>query len=566
VDYVERLRTINVNRRTLLKAASAAALGTAALPALKRGGLAQTPDTVTLAQSGGASLTDSFDPGISFLITTNTGHVFDNLVGATDEFELRPGLAESWTTVDDFTWDFTLRPATFHNGEPVRASDVKFTIERIQDPNYESSGKANVRNISEVQAVDDQTVRIITDIPYAPLLSRLVSVLIVPEAYVREVGDAAFSEAPIGSGPYRFVEWLRGDRVTLEANPDWWGGVPTMPRVVLRDVFEPSTRVALLLSGEVDIIDQIQPQYLPQIQADPNLEIRSTLSARANHVGMDTRKPPFDDVRVRQAMNHAVNWDSIIANISGGQGERVGAMSATTVPFSAKPPIEPYAYDPERALSLLAEAGWAPGPDGVLMRGEERFAVDYDSPSGRWLNDREIAQAVTLDLQRLGVEVNLILAAWQVFFDKWNAMECQGLWWWSCGATQPDIDFCYTVNYDSRIRGYYWSDPERMDTRLDTEGGTLDPAERQVLTTEMEQFIHDEAPHIFGFQEIHNYGVRRNLIWTPRVDERVFLWNAEWSDAAATGSSGQRLMAVAGPPAAGAPVTVADTADCLCGE
>src|SRR5207244_490677 len=109
------------------------------------------------------------------------------------------------------------------------------------------------------------------------------------------------------------------------------------------------SRVALLLSGEVDIIDQIQPQSIPQINAESKLEVRRTPSARANHVGMDTRKPPFDDQRVRQAMNYAVNWDSIIANVSGGLGERVGAMSATTVPFASKPPVKPYSYDPEKA-------------------------------------------------------------------------------------------------------------------------------------------------------------------------------------------------------------------------
>ena len=242
---------------------------------------------ISLAQSGGASLTDSLDPGITFLITTNLGHLFDNLIGATDDFQIRPGLAESWKTLDETTWEFKLRKATFHNGEPVTARDVKFSIERIQAPDYESSGKANVRNIKEVQAVDDQTVRMITTIPYAPLGSRLVSVLIVPEKYMRQVGPEAFSEKPIGSGPYKFVEWRKGDRLILEASDNWWGGKPKVKRLELRDVTEPSTRVALLLSGEVDVIDQIQPQDIQQIKADPKLEVRGTPSARANYVGMD---------------------------------------------------------------------------------------------------------------------------------------------------------------------------------------------------------------------------------------------------------------------------------------
>jgi peptide/nickel transport system substrate-binding protein len=565
-SYRDRLLTINIRRRTLVKAAAATVIGAAATSAL--GACSAPPakkDTITLAQSGGASLTDSFDPGITFLITTNLGHVFDNLIGATDDFQLRPGLAESWRIVDDLTWEFKLRKAAFHNGDPVTARDVKFTIDRIQRPDYESTGKANVANVSEVQVVDDQTVRMVTKIPYAALGSRLVSVLIVPEKYMNQVGEQAFAEKPIGSGPYKFVDWTKGDRVTLQASDHWWGDKPKVPKLVLRDVTEPSTRVALLLSGETDVIDQIEPQYIPQINADSRLEVRRTLSARANHVGMDTRKAPFDDVRVRQAMNYAVNWDSIIKNVSGGLGERVGAMSATTVPFASKPSVAPYPYDAQKALSLLADAGWRPGPDGVLARGDQRFEVDYDSSSGRWLNDKEIAQAVTQDLQRIGIKVNLMLAAWQVFFDKWNDKRCQGLWWWSCGATQPDIDFCYTVNYDSRIRGYYWNDAKNMDTRLDREGGTIDPAKRQELTNEMEQFIHDQAPHIFGFQEIQSYGVRKDLDWQPRVDERVFLWNADWKPGTtASGGWDRRVsLPVARAQVGAAPSTVGGD-DCPC--
>ncbi|MBI3979988.1 MAG: hypothetical protein HY331_17580 [Chloroflexi bacterium] len=530
--YLKRLRTIQISRRGLLLATATAAAGAAASSVLGACGAVAPAkkDSITLAQSGGASLTDTFDPGITFLITTNLGHIFDNLLGATDDFKLRAGLAESWKIVDEVTWEFKLRKGVkFHNGDPVTAGDVKFTVERIQDPNYKSSGKANVANVKEVRVVDEQTVRMITKIPYAALGSRLVSLLIVPEKYVKQVGAEEFSQKPVGSGPYKFVEWKKGDRVIVEANNDWWGGKPKVKNVVLRDVTEPSTRVSLLLSGEVDIVDQIQPQYVPQIKADSKLEVRQTPSARTVHVGMNTWKPPFNDVRVRQAMNYAVNWDSIIKNVSGGLAERVGSMSAMTVLFSAKPPIKPYPYDPDKARALLSESGWKPGADGILVRGSERFEVDYDSPAGRMLNDKEIAQAVAQDLAKIGVKSNLILAAWQVFFDKWSASKCQGLWWWGCGASQPDIDFCYTINYDSRIRGYYWNDPKNMDTRLDKEGGAVDVGKRQELTTEMEQFIHDQAPHIFGFQEVHSYGVKKDLKWQPRVDERVFLWNADWS-------------------------------------
>src|SRR3954447_6956836 len=128
-SYLERLPRIQITRRTLFKATAATAFGALAAPLLSAcSRFAPKKDAISLAQSGGASLTDSLDPGITFLITTNLGHLFDNLVGATDDFQIRPGLAESWKAIDDVTWEFKLRKATFHNGDPVTARDVKFTI------------------------------------------------------------------------------------------------------------------------------------------------------------------------------------------------------------------------------------------------------------------------------------------------------------------------------------------------------------------------------------------------------------------------------------------------------
>jgi ABC-type transport system substrate-binding protein len=195
-------------------------------------------------------------------------HVFDHLIARNPEsMKLVGGLAESWRTVDDLTWEFKIRKGVkFQNGEPVNAQAVKFSIDRVLDPAQKSYLRDRFKGITSVQVVDDLTVRLKTEKPNPVLLERLTNLAIVPPAYVKEKGDVFIAKNPVGSGPYRFVEWARGQRLVVEASPTYWGQQPAVKTLVFRPIPEVATAIAEMMAGSVDFIRLVPPDQIPAIE------------------------------------------------------------------------------------------------------------------------------------------------------------------------------------------------------------------------------------------------------------------------------------------------------------
>lgn len=291
-------------------------------------------------------------------------NIFDALVGTTREGEVRPLLATSWQAVDDSTYEFSLRPGvTFSNGEPLTADDVVFTFERILTEggvDGATSPRAGLLGpLERVEKVDDTTVRFVyrATFPEELLLQALVHFQIVPQAYMTEVGSSGFVQAPIGSGPFTFARGSLDSQVVLEANPDYWNGAPALKTLVFRMMPEPSTRVAALLSGEVQIIQAVPPDLVERLSGSPEVSVVTAPGTRSYQIELNNAKAPFDDVRVRQALNYAIDWESILANIYRGYGERL-ATAFLPSGFGYDESLAPYPYDPEKAKALLREAGY----------------------------------------------------------------------------------------------------------------------------------------------------------------------------------------------------------------
>jgi peptide/nickel transport system substrate-binding protein len=284
--------------------------------------------------------------------------IYDSLYHRDNNMQIIPWLSTSYENPDELTWRLHLREGVkFHNGNDFKADDVKFTIERLLE---EDSGWSERNLIERAEVVDDYTVDVITKKPYAAFMTRAVLWHMTDKEYFDQVGADGFASQPVGTGPFTFVEWVKDEQLVFEANPDYWGGAPKIETVIFRPIPETATRVAALEAGDVDIITDVPPDYVDQVP--DNIAVVSIPGTRAFFIGMNVTVKPFDDVRVRQAMNYAVDVDTIIKSMLNGLARKLdGPVLPEAFGYVATPV---YNYDPDKAKALLAEAGY---PDGFEM-------------------------------------------------------------------------------------------------------------------------------------------------------------------------------------------------------
>ena len=297
-------------------------------------------------------------------------NMFDGLVTRTHGADVVPELAESWEEVNPTTFVFTLRPnVKFHNGDPLTADDVVFTFERVLTAGgvggQSSPRKGLLGPLQKVEKMSDLKVKFELANPFPPFLQALVHFQIVPRKYIKEVGDKAFAEKPIGTGPFKFVKGKLDSEVVMERFDRYYGGSPKLPPVglakvkkaVFRTMPEPSTRVAALLAGEVNIIQAIPTDLVEKLKKSKRVQLKTVEGTRSYQIELNDKKPPFDDVRVRRAVNMAVNWDKILKNIYLGYATRLPTCFLPSG-FGYDPNLKPYPYSPEKAKALLKEAGY----------------------------------------------------------------------------------------------------------------------------------------------------------------------------------------------------------------
>jgi len=357
------------------------------------------PVQITISQPAEAT---TMDPGRSTqVLTVNYFYnLYDTLTRWDPSLRLVPGLATSWKNVNETTWEFTIRQGVkFHDGAPLTVEDVKATLERNLQP-----GKTVVQpgfaTIEAVQVVSLTTVRVSTKRPDPLLLVRLAQMgaQILPARLTTDDGAKELARRPVGTGAYRFVEWVKDERLVMEANREWWGWdgkAPAIDRVVWKPIPEDFPRIVALEKGEADIITNVPPDRIKAIAEGRATQIVSIPSSRIVTLSINSTQPPLSDKRVRQALHYALDISSIIRNLYAGQGKPFSGGIADT-DFGYNATLKPYPFDPAKARQLLADAGRPGGIDVSLHAG-----------SGTMVNDKFLLETIADMWGKAGIRARI---------------------------------------------------------------------------------------------------------------------------------------------------------------
>ncbi len=429
----------------------------------------------------------TLDPTISTGVETANAnlHIFDGLVRMNAQMELEPMLATSWEALDPSTYKLNLRKGVkFHDGSDFTAEDVKFTIERILDEEVNSGLRTYIAYIDSVEIVDDYTVVLHCSQPFVTLMKQMArGVLIVPKNTFEKMGAEEFATNPVGTGPFKFVDWVKDQQLVLDANTDYWGGAPKVDRVIIRPIGEPSTRLAALLTGEVDIVPGLPLDQLDIVRASETARVETAEGLTQQFLALNTFKPPFDDIRVRRAVNYAIDKESILNNLLLGDGA-INTDPYAPLSFGHNPDSEAYPYDPNQAKALLAEAGYPDGIDITLV---------YQTGSRISGADDLIVQAIAEQLRAVGIRTTLVpleRAEYVQVLLREGSMEHMALS--SCRDALGDADFCIGLWYDPNRRSWYYNTPELTEL-IQEELSLVDPSERLKKLYEIGKYIYDDA-------------------------------------------------------------------------
>jgi peptide/nickel transport system substrate-binding protein len=521
--------------------AAALALAAAAAPA--------GAQTLT---AGFAAEPSSIDPLYHNLGPNNATrkHMFQSLVGEDANLGIVPELAERWETTDPTTWVFHLRQGvTFHDGGPFTARDFLYTACRIPNvPNSPSSMAGFVKSAETIEALDDHTIRVTTAAPYPLLLTDFASFGVVsasanghdgPVTYSKD-GCAGIESYPdsnayndgsvaVGTGPYKFVEFVPGERIVLERNDAYWGEKPHWERIVIRPITNDGARVAALLAGDVDVIEKPPVQDLERLKGDPNVNVVQGASSRVIYLHFDHQgdptpgvrgtddKNPMQDVRVRKAISLAIDRALIVDRIMGG----LAVPARQLVPDFMRgvdPEIPLETPDMAEAKRLLAEAGY---PDG--------FELTLGTPNDRYINDAKIAQAVAQMLTRAGIKTEVDAMTASVFFSRRNNYEFSLYLagWGASGAgmASPLRALVASQNKEKGLggtnRGRY-SNPA-LDAVIEEALATVDPEPHDALLRQASRIVVDDVAILPLHFEVTPWALRAGLTMTPRVDQHTVL-------------------------------------------
>ena len=494
------------------------------------GASSSTPASASASAASGTSSNDSTTLTLAInadILTTdpqalNNGtttsvlyNVFSNLVKYDDAGEIVMDLAESYELLEDqVTWEFKIREdAVFHDGTPVTAEDVAWSLTRVMT-DESSSDYMNFSPLAEAVAVDDYTVHVVSDDPYPIMLQLLCKggAAVLPKAYFEENGEEAWLANPIGSGPYQLTEYVKDDHVTLVPFADYYGEQnPDWEEVIFRVVPESSTRVGELIAGNVDAVNMVIPTEWERVNGNEGTAVVNGPSTRVYQLALKTDKGPTADLRVRQAIDLAIDDQTIVDTILQGAGTPMLTRVPSGVNGCNEDLVGKCNYDPERAKELLAEAGY---PDG--------FSMKIEAPTGRYTMDAEISQAIVAMLSQVGITVDLQLLESSAYSNVFSAhsaedgfMTCFGLGFFD--ASYGMIGY-FGVNTSGESN---WNNQEYIDMYYEAEFN-MNEEERTQLFQEMQQMVADEVPYAIICQIDNSYGVKDSITMTPRLDD---VWN-----------------------------------------
>jgi peptide/nickel transport system substrate-binding protein len=442
-------------------------------------------------------------------------NIFDTLLQRDDQIKIKPLLATSYKIINDTTWEFNLRKGVkFHNGEDFDATSVKFSLERMIDPKNKLRQVQVGQVLDHVEIIDPYKVHIVTKKPYRAFDATLCDLgAMLPPKYVQEKGAAHIALNPIGTGSYKFVRWIKDDQIELQANENYWRGAPKIKKVIIRPIPEATTRVAGLQTQELDIIVNIPPHLERLMNWKGRSFVSRVPSVRVIFMAFDNLKGgPAADQRFRQAVAQAIDLDTIIKKVLEGNAIRLGSP-LTKDHFGYDPSIKPYEYNPELAKKLLAEAGYAKGVDLVI-----------NSPIGRYLNDKDVAEAVAGDLRKVGINASVKTHEWGNYITMTARHTAGPLYLLGWGNTNFDADgSLYGLLRTGQVISSFTN--PKLDSLLDQGQSMMDQKKRQKIYSEACKIIKADVAWAFAYQQIDIYGVNERVNWKARTDERLVVFD-----------------------------------------
>jgi peptide/nickel transport system substrate-binding protein len=435
------------------------------------------------------------------------GMLFDQLTRTDTDGSVQPMLATEWTATDDTTWVFTLREnVQFHDGSVMTAEDVAYSLNRLLFSEFESLIRPQFAPyITSVEATGDLEVTIITPAvdPLLPLRLASPNAAIMPQAYVEATEFETLQTAPVGAGPYRLVEYAAGDRFVLAAHEGYWMGAPAADSVVIRVIPEIATRIAALQSGEVDFITTVPPDQVDALDAAPELRVDSAQVNNFMLVYFNTNQPPTDNPLIRRALSLAIDREAIAEALWGG---RVRVMNDYYLPgemaYDAERPN--FAYDPEQAVALLAEAGY---------NGE---VIEFTPPAEYYTNGRLVTDVIAEMWTAVGVNVDytpLDTAAWA---DR--SLSGQNIVTLQSFGTSGDPATSSIVQTWASWMGNYYTPSEEFNALAAEAAASFDEATRRASYRAIAEMLDADVPFAPLYQTVEFYAMREGIEWRPHQE------------------------------------------------
>jgi peptide/nickel transport system substrate-binding protein len=487
------------------------------------------PDELVIAWGAYQFTTHGIDPQlhVGTVAEAQLRHMYEPLVAfERDLTTISPALATAWERIDDLTMQFQLREGvSYHNGEPFNAEAVRYSVLRPLSDETPGDSRSTYTIITDVEVIDDMTVNVKTSAPDPALLARMTGfhmTMVAPE-WAAQGPEVVAAEA-VGTGPYKFVSWSPNEDLVMEANEEYWGGAPSIKKVRLTTINESATRVAALRSGEVHLAKDMPPEEIESINSSGRSRAVRAVSNRVPFYYFTVDQQPYDDPKVRQAINYAANVDGVIQAILVGNGERISTVLGKWV-FGYDPTLEPYPHDPEKAKALLAEAGY---PDGIDVKIWFR--------QGRYPKDKEVAEAMCQEMGAAGIRCTPELREAAVLDELAQAKETIGMtfaswgnWFFDADNTFVPLFGCEQAAAFNDYRRPYGCNQEFEDL-IQAARVELDVQKRLDLYAQAQRFMYDDGAALFMYQLVDIFGLDNWVKWEPRHDEMMWAHEMEWNE------------------------------------
>lgn len=458
----------------------------------------------------------TLDPQMATDLYSGMAYVqmFEPVVQRDFKGDAAPGLASKWEVAEDkVTWTFQIRKGVkFHNGKEMSMEDVKFSVERMIDPNAASPRQAQFAAAIASAAVDGETLTIKLNQPNAAFLSLMANCFVVPKEVVTSLGKEGFAKAPVGTGPYKFVERKADDHVTLAAFDGYWGGKPAIDELILRPIPDASTRTVELETGGIDLMPSVAPQDVERLKQNADLKVETATGANFRFLFFNTEKPPFNDKRMRQAVAYAINKDQIVKTIYPGVAQ-VANGPIPPMSFAYDKSFKGIEYNPEKAKALLQEIGNVPPIEFLISSGD--------------LNVRE-GQLIQAMLTAAGFKATVKTLEWGAFLDttKNGNYQFARLGW----TTTPEPNELVYNRYHTGKPDFNTSrySNKQLDELLDNGLLEQDQAKRTQMYQEAQRIIVDEVPEFHMFHEARVYGLNKKVQgFQAHYGGSIYLWVPE---------------------------------------